>query len=392
MPNIPVKDCCGCTACASICPANAIRMQPDQEGFLQPVVDDSLCYSCNCCEAVCPIINPPAISKVFEACVVAQSKDTQVLNESTSGGFVDALCKYVLEENEGYACGVAFDSEFMPHHKIVDSYEAAKAFRNSKYAQSDLGMVFQDLRNLLKIDKWVLFIGTPCQVAGLKSFLDGNNEEKLITVDLVCRSIPSRKLWRMYLDWQQLRHGAPIKKIVCRKKTYGYHSGALEIDFENGRHYAGSNRVDYYMKSFHKDICSRRSCYNCHFKTEHRCSDFTVFDSWRPDLATNEVLSDNDKGYSSVIAHTKKGKHILCTLKDIIMHDAQPEKVLEHTGGMAVTSVVLPAERESFYLKLDRYGFYETAKQVHNIGLVDCLIERAKPVWYRIRSYFKRMR
>ena len=74
------------------------------------------------------------------------------------------------------------------------------------------------------------------------------------------------------------------------------------------------------------------------------------------------------------------------------MHDAQPEKVLEHTGGMAVTSVVLPAERESFYLKLDRYGFYETAKQVHNIGLVDCLIERAKPVWYRIRSYFKRMR
>ena len=92
----------------------------------------------------------------------------------------------------------------------------------------------------------MIFVGTPCQVAGLKSYLK-KEYDNLVTVDLVCRSIPSPKLWRKYLDWQENSHHGKIRSVSCRKKTYGYHSGALEIEFDNGKRYAGSNRVDLYM-------------------------------------------------------------------------------------------------------------------------------------------------
>ena len=389
MLHIPVENCCGCTACCNICPTSAIRMEPDCEGFLQPIIDTALCCNCRKCEIACPITNPPTLPDSFEGCVIAQSRDPQVLDESTSGGFVDALCRCVTDKMGGYVCGVAFNSEFLPHHKIVGSYEDAKAFRNSKYAQSDLGTAFKDIHSLLRNGSTVMFIGTPCQVAGLKSFV-GERHENLITVDLVCRSIPSPKLWRMYLDWQENRFGAKIVKVFCRKKTYGYHSGALEIDFENGKHYAGSNRVDYYMKSFHMDICSRRSCYDCKFKTKHRCSDFTVFDSWRPDVCSNIPLNDNNKGYSGVIIHTKKGKELADTLTDVVMYEASLDKLLENTGGMAIKSIERSSCRDDFYGSIEYYGFHETVKKISKVSFLDRLIEFAKPLFYRVKQYFNR--
>lgn len=385
MPNIPVKNCCGCAACENICPTGAIKMQPDQEGFMHPQISNELCCNCYKCEKVCPIITPPKLSTNIEACFVAQSKEQNVLDESTSGGFVDALCKYILEEKNGYVCGVAFDSDFMPYHKIVDSYEEAKAFRNSKYAQSNIGTAFKDILVLLKSEKNVMFIGTPCQVAGLKSYL-GRDYENLITVDLVCRSIPSPKLWRKYLDWQEKRYGAKVVRATCRKKTYGYHSGALELDFENGKHYAGSNRVDYYMKSFHKDICSRNSCYDCQFKTKHRCSDFTVFDSWRPQCVIEESFADNDKGYSNVLVHTKKGKHIVSQLTEVILYTVDADKLLSVMGSMIATSIQHKVERESFYKDLNEIGFYKTVRRYSKVSVKDRIIELIKPLRYAIKN------
>ena len=381
LPQIPVNNCCGCTACASICPTKAIHMRPNQEGFLYPEIDIDRCCNCNKCEKACPIINPPELPDAFEGCAVAQSCDNQVLNESTSGGFVDTLCKYVLDDIGGYVCGVEFDSEFMPRHRIVHTYEEAKAFRNSKYAQSNLDGVFSDILRLLREEKTVMFIGTPCQVAGLKTYL-GIDYDNLITVDLVCRSIPSPKLWRMYLEWQKKRYGSDIKKVVCRKKTYGYHSGALEIDFENGKHYAGSNRVDYYMKSFHKDICSRLSCYDCQFKTKHRCSDFTVFDSWRPDTVVKRPFVDNDRGYSNILVHTVKGKGIMYHLNGIDLNITDTERLLSVMGSMIAASVKYPKERDTFYKELEVVGFYKTVKRYVCVSVKDRVIEWAKPIRY----------
>lgn len=97
-------------------------------------MDNSICVACGLCEKACPIIQTPPISERFEDCVVAQNADEKILDECTSGGFIDAVCRYVFEEKNGCAVGVTYDEEFMPKHHIAHSYQEASAFRNSKYA------------------------------------------------------------------------------------------------------------------------------------------------------------------------------------------------------------------------------------------------------------------
>lgn len=387
MTQIPVQNCCGCTACMNVCPKAAIEMKEDFEGFLYPQLNESKCINCGLCQKVCPLENPPELSNTIHRCVVARSEDPEVLRESTSGGFMDALAAHVLEECGGSVCGVSYDAQFMPVHEIVNNHQDAKKFRNSKYAQSVLADTFKRINELLQQEKTVLFIGTPCQIAGLKTYLQ-KEYHSLITADIVCRSIPSPKLWRAYLQWQQETHKAKVESVSCRKKTYGYHSGALEIDFANGKHYAGSNRVDYFMKCFHKNVCSRPSCYDCRFKTLHRCSDFTVFDSWKPDEIAQLPGRDDDRGYSNVLVHTPKGKEILAQMHNVAIFDADLEKMMTFTGGMERTSVERNPGRDQFYTSLARDGFRKTAQQYAAVTKMDRIIESLKPV----RSWLKRLR
>lgn len=386
MPDIPVNNCCGCTACYNICPVGAIEMHPDKEGFLYPVVTKAQCIDCLKCEQVCPEKNPPALHEAYADVVVVQNSSEDVLSKSTSGGFVDAMYKYVIDEMHGYGVGVHYSDEFLPTHIVTDNYSHAVNFRNSKYAQSELSDVFSQIKALLKADKMVLFVGTPCQVAGLNTFLQ-KQYDNLITVDLVCRSVPSPKLLREYINWQEKRFHSKVKKLTCRKKTYGYHSGTLEIEFENNRRYSGSNRVDYYMKAFHSDICSRNSCYSCSYKTKHRCSDFTVFDSFSAHKVTTQTLSDNDRGYSNVLVHTQKGKNLLYKLSSLAIYKADADKMFEYTGSMESQSVKRKPQRDTFYLDLDELGFEKTVRKYVSVTLKDRVIEKAKPV-----VYFAKMR
>ncbi len=62
MNSIPVlfqnkSECCGCSACAAICPVDAIAMTEDAEGFEYPIVDESKCVKCHQCLKVCPFKN-----------------------------------------------------------------------------------------------------------------------------------------------------------------------------------------------------------------------------------------------------------------------------------------------------------------------------------------------
>ncbi len=388
MPDIPVLNCCGCTACFNACPSSAIKMAPNGEGFDFPVIDGSLCIGCGLCEKVCPINNPPALYNEFVGGFIAQNEKQDVLLQSTSGGFIDALCECVLSDGSSTVFGVAFDNNFLPNHVAADSYEKAKAFRNSKYAQSNLGNTFSEIKGLLLNGKKVLFIGTPCQVGGLKAFL-GKEYENLITVDLVCRSVPSPKLWRQYLDWQEKRYNSKIKSVSCRQKTYGYHSGTLEICFENGKKYRGSNRIDYYMKAFHSNKCSRLSCYDCGFKTKHRCSDFTVFDSWQPEKVSIDKLNDNDKGFSNVIVHSQKGMEVLKNINNIVLYKADVGKMFDFTGSMESTSITYMPERDVFYKDVENIGFEKGVKKHIKVTLKDKLIEAAKPLRYGLKKYKK---
>lgn len=389
MQKIPAANCNGCTACFNICPCNAITMDDDAEGFAYPVIIKEKCIDCGLCISICPEHNPPKLSNTYFGCYIAQSKRQETLDACTSGGFIDALNEHIISEYNGYCAGVAYDDEFLPVHKLVNGREEVKQFRNSKYAQSRMGSTFVDAKSKLDEGRIVLFTGTPCQVAGLKAYLQ-KDYENLFLVDLVCRSVPSPLFWKRYLEWQENRYGSKICAVTCRKKTYGYRSGTLEIQFEDGHKYLGSNRVDYYMKSFHHDVCSRSSCYSCSFKSEHRCSDFTVFDCWQPHLVAEGLSFDNDNGYSNVLVHTDKGKRLMSELKNMKLYPADPIKMFAYTGGMESNSIIRTPERDTFYQNLNRLSFIDTVREYVRVSCLDRLIESVKPARYAVQKLIRK--
>ena len=383
------EDCCGCTACANVCPKKCIVMEPDEEGFLYPQVKKDLCIDCGLCEKVCPVKFPP-IKKSDEYkdeqldAVVARTKSKDFLRASTSGGFVNELNLYTLSR-EGYVCGCVFDTDFLTKHYITNNKEEFIRFCGSKYVQSNLSDCFTKIKGFFYYFVQLCFTGTPCQVAGLKTFLR-KEYDNLITVDLVCRSIPGSSLYKKYLQFQEAKYKSKIKKINFRNKTYGYHSGSLTIEFENGKKYSGSNRVDLYMKAFHSDIASRPSCYECKFKTKKRCSDFTVFDSWRPDRVALLPCKDDDNGYTNVILHSEKAKHIIQQLSNLEIYSADADKMFLYAGGMESNSIIKTEKRDKFFRGLQdvsKENFSEYIKSFVSITKKDIIIEKSKSFLYK---------
>lgn len=244
--------CCGCTACCYVCPKKCISMEPDDEGFLYPVVNEKICIQCGLCEKVCPVKHPAPNEEYTRQARILRCKDEQVLAFSTSGGLFVPLSKYILSQG-GVVCAAGYDECFNVLHQIIEpemwNEKTYQRFVGSKYVQSDMGESFRKIKIILEEKRKVLFWGTPCQVNGLKTYLH-KKYENLITVDLVCHGTPSPKLWRKYLDYQVERYGSGIKEISFRNKKYGYHAGRMRIVFNNGKEYFASSKSDYMLKSF----------------------------------------------------------------------------------------------------------------------------------------------
>lgn len=376
--------CCGCTACINICPVNAIEMIPDEEGFLYPKVDKDKCVNCGLCDKVCPYNRKDEKDDFLKAFVV-QNKNEEILNNCTSGGFFLPVASMVLEEN-GYVYGSVLDENLVVRHKefSADNKGEVNECQGSKYVQSELGSIFRKIEKNLKEERLVCFSGTPCQVKGLKGYL-GKEYENLITIDLVCRSVPSPLFFKKYIEYQQEKYSSQIKKLSFRSKIYGYHSGALTIDFKNGKKYSGSNRVDLYSRSFHSDITSRYSCYNCPAKGMYRCSDFTIFDSWNPS-ELNDEIKDNDKGYTNVFIHTEKGYKIF---KEKIsgkfdFYEINPFKAAQYTGGMIEKSIHKSDYRDKFYISLNENNFEKAISEFYKVSILEKMFEKSKKILYPI--------
>ena len=231
--------CSGCTACASACPKQCISMEPDFEGFLYPIVDTAVCIDCGLCNKVCPIESPIAVNESLLQSFAVRTKNLEVLKDSTSGGFFTPLAEQILSK-KGVICAAAYDEDFTVKHLFIDGQEDWESsdlhkFRGSKYVQSDVRGCYQKIECFLKEGREVCFVGMPCQVYGLKRYLR-KTYSNLLTVDLVCHSTPSPKLWEKYLRYQKEQFGAPIKDISFRSKVFGYHSGGfMRITFETGK-------------------------------------------------------------------------------------------------------------------------------------------------------------
>lgn len=380
------EKCCGCTACYSICPQGCIKMIPDFEGFIYPLVDMKTCVQCGMCKAVCPIENSVCYASFDRKAYAIRSKKGDVLMESTSGGFFTPLATYLLDI--GWTiCAATYDEDFTVKHTLVslDNGErySLKRFKGSKYVQSDLNNCFQLIEHQLCERKSVCFIGTTCQVSGLKSYLR-KEYENLLTVDLVCHGTPSPKLWRKYIEFQTEKYGSSIANVSFRNKTYGYHSGTMKIEFSNGEIYYGSARIDHMLKSFFNEIASRPICYKCPFKQLERCSDFTIYDCWHiSDLVAG--LKDDDCGYTNLIVQSQKGAEIFETIKELYRYyDVDINRAVELDGSMVMRSAVPHPRRPEFYKKLDDNDLDKHIQKYIPINKLDYALENMKGLLYKM--------
>lgn len=348
MINIENKiDCCGCSACAGVCPKQCITMQPDSEGFYYPSLNLEQCIDCGACNRVCPVLHPNAEDKIDQEGYIVQHINSDVLRESTAGGAFTAIAQYVIAKG-GVVFGAALDNGLMAKHICVEKEEDLIRYRNSKYMQSLVDeKVFRQVRDYLKNGRMVCFSGTPCQIEGLKNFLY-QEYENLITVDVVCRAVPSPFIFRKYLDVQKKRLGEKIQNVRFRDKYYGYKYSTMNIVTEQkkGQYHEGVES-DLWLRTFFSNICNRPSCYECRFKKQYRVSDFTIGDCFSVGRFSKEL--DNDLGATKILIHSEKGKELFQKISDSVHYvNVEPDKLFE--GCAELTHSVAKNEKREIFM------------------------------------------
>ncbi|MBR5318648.1 MAG: polysaccharide pyruvyl transferase family protein [Peptococcaceae bacterium] len=347
------EECTGCGACYNKCPHNAIRMEYDSEGFLFPVIDDTLCVDCGLCLQSCAVKNPQYNNNSNPECY-AMWADDEIRMVSSSGGMFTVLANYVLEK-DGYVCGAAYTDDYTAvEHIVISDKNDLPRLRGSKYVQSNTKRVYSEIKTLLDENKLVLFSGCPCQVAGIYAYL-GKDYDNLYTADLVCHGVPSQKAFKKFVQ-EKIEANGPIKYMNFRDKSFGGWNVSTVIKHENEKSYKLKRNECYWLNSFLKLISIRKSCGKCKFATIPRQGDFTLADFWDVNRLTPEY--DDKKGTSLVLVNNEKAFSLV---PEIIEQTKLFEKSsLEHAkkyNSQLHSSSLLNNRRQRFFDLLDIYDF-----------------------------------
>lgn len=320
-------DCTGCGACVQKCPRKCIKLTEDKEGFLYPIIEIDKCVNCNMCNGVCPVFKNVTYDITYQRAYAAVHKDRDVLNRSTSGGAFSAIANEILSRG-GVVYGCAYQPPLKAVHIRIDNLLDLTRLNGSKYVQSLIDDCYKKAECDLKEGKWVLFSGTPCQIAGLKSYLN-QDYEKLFTVDIVCHGVASQACFDKYIQWYEHKNNMIVNNFDFRsKKNSGWSIAGIStgIDAKSGK--SCSKKVfyfdEYYYFYFLKSAIYRESCYKCKYTNLSRAGDFTLGDLWGAERF-NLPFSVVD-GCSLILANSKKATELLellpIYLKEISVNSA----------------------------------------------------------------------
>lgn len=297
--------CTGCYACYNSCPKNCISMNEDQYGFLHPIIDIDKCTNCNLCRKTCPSINE-VIYRSPKLAYAAWALDKDERRSSTSGGAASIFSNYILE-NGGVVFGSSIEDKIIKHIKINKKEDLIK-LKGSKYVHSRIGDTYKEAKIELESGRNVLFIGTPCQIAGIQKYLN-KDYDNLLTVDIICHGVPSQKILQDYIKENFNQHD--FDKISFRDED-GYNFKLLK----NNKVVINvpMNESLYYM-GFMKSLFCNEACYSCPYATEKRISDITIGDFWG--LGEERPFKyDKREGVSLILPNTEKGSILVDKCKN----------------------------------------------------------------------------
>lgn len=386
MKEICPKDkCTGCAACFNSCGKNAITIEEDACGYIHPQIDQSKCIDCGLCAKVCPV-NIKVTLRYPLDCYAATVKNEEELANCASGGMATELSRYVIN-NGGVVYGCTGKDIRNVHHIRIDKMEELNLLKGSKYVQSYIGETYKDVKRDLQSDRLVLFIGTPCQVAGLYGVLRQKDHSNLITIDLVCHGVPSQKMLNddiaLYCHdnedisvWFRKKVQKSYKNNATWNITYGLF---IKPAIQENTMYKIKKYKDPYMLGFLAPLTFRSSCYICRYANISRCSDFTLGDFWGLGKEAGFV---NGKGVSVVLVNTDKAAkvwteistHCICVQRDIV--EAQ-----KGNGQLQV-----PSKKHRNYNKF--ISLYPNTSFKHSVK--SCLyLDRIKLHLFELRKFIK---
>ena len=304
------------------------------------------------------------------------NKNESVRAESSSGGVYTLLAEYVLSKGGAVAAAVYNDEVEVEHVIVRDSAELERT-RGSKYQPSFLKNTFRELREILDRGEWALFVGTPCQCAGLLAFLK-KPYEKLVVCDFICHGVPSRRAWREYLKSLE-KKGFSAKSVNMRDKSRGWSAYRTTLTDEKGRARSENHSDNPYMTGFVANLYLRPSCFECRFKGLERKTDITLGDFWGVEACQSEMF--DDRGTSLVFVNTEKGEKIFSEIsKDMITAAADEEKAVKYNP-CAVSSVSRNTKRDAFFKSLDDgKDFVLTVKRLVKKPFVKTLKRKIKKI------------
>lgn len=351
MINAMEKDkCVGCGACKQICPQECIDMVPDHEGFGYPFINKKKCINCGLCVDTCPI-EKQFYSFNCQSYAMKSKKIEERLNAS-SGGIFSLIAKNILMEG-GVVFGAGWTSNLDVKHIFVKNVEELSLLKKSKYVQSDTGNTYLKCKCFLEQGKKVLYSGTPCQIAGLKSFLK-KDYNQLFLVDIICHGVPNNAIWKKYIAEIEHKKHKKIKKFDFRYKKENesqVNKFYIEIKYIDGQNEIIRLEDSEYFQGFSKNLFLRPSCYSCRYKGFASGADITLGDYWGIEIEHPEISDSH--GISSVIALSEKGQNMIDKIQSSCNFiETSLNKISKHN------TIFIPAKannsRKTFFLEFSK--------------------------------------
>ena len=368
------KECTQCFTCVAVCPQNCITMVPSEAGFSKPAIDRNKCIECGLCMKSCHQKGySPYLQRAIPQNVYASwSKDNKIRQSSSSGGIFSVFASYILKR-EGVVFGASFvEGLHLRHVAVADVFELKK-LRGSKYLQSDLSGCYEEVKGYLQLDKYVLFTGTPCQIAGLYAFLK-KDYAKLYTCDVICHGVPSQAAFDLYCEKINLSLSNCVDFEFRYLKGWGFQLSYNDISIPVSD--------CYYMNAFSKGYMFMESCYKCPYAKLERISDITMADFWG--IGTKQLFRySTSKGVSMLLVNTKKGKELLnnCS-NELFLEERSVEEAV--SGNFNLThSSIRPEERNCYFsdsLVLSKQEL------VNKYGLQPSIRDYLRPIKRKIQS------
>ena len=300
-------ECCtGCTACMNVCPKKCITMVEDEIGHFFPRIDNTICINCGACKKICPSINSSKINSPINT-YAAISNDNKDYMTSSSGGVASVLARHIIK-NKGVVYGCTGTNGYDICHIRIDNEDDLWKLKGSKYVESRLDNIFKLVKKDVDDGKIVLFIGTPCQIAGANSLF--GSKKNFYTVDLICHGVPPQRLLKEHLQ--------EVTKVIPDEVKFRDGSKfALSLVKNHKTIFKNSNLLNLYYIGFNKTLFFRESCYNCIYATGERCGDITLGDFWG--IKSTNIKADN--GLSVLMVNTDKGKNLFEDCKDKLIFE-----------------------------------------------------------------------